>query len=230
MAFDFAKRQRDIREYEASQFVAELIGQAQTILNVGPSWGRDYYELTKRGKHVINMDIAPQKHLRRMVIADASQKLPFATGYFDAVLLGDVLEHLIEDWVTLQESRRVLKDDGRLVVTVPLYHDDPPYHIRIHSPKSILRLLTAAGFSAERVIYRGGWIRVPRIVHAVRKCLSVIRMDAAWYRFAILCDRWLGQQNWFAPFAKGAYILAHKGEQLDWRRINRETFQHFDHS
>jgi len=49
----------DIREHEAGCLIAELVGEARVILNVGPSWGRDFYALTERGKQVVNMDIAP---------------------------------------------------------------------------------------------------------------------------------------------------------------------------
>lgn len=158
------QQRNDIREYEAACFIVDLVGEAQVILNVGPSWGRDFYALTERGKQVVNMDIAPQHHLPAMVQADASRGFPFPARFFDAVLMPEVLEHLVEDWVALKEAHRVLKDDGRLVVTVPFYSDQPPYHIRIHSPRSIIRLLAVSGFSAERIIYRGGWIRFPRLV------------------------------------------------------------------
>jgi SAM-dependent methyltransferase len=161
-----------------------------------------------------------------MVIGDASQMLPFATGCFDAVVLAEVLEHLIEDWVTLLESHRVLRTHGQLIVTVPFYHDEPAYHVRIHSPRSILRLLASAGFSVDAVIFRGGWIRAPKVVHAVRKLLTRIGMDEAWYRIVLRCDWWLGHRKWFGRFANGAYIRAHKGEQLDWRNINRQAFGH----
>ncbi|MFN3929888.1 MAG: class I SAM-dependent methyltransferase, partial [Thermoflexus sp.] len=132
---------RDIREYEAACIIAELVGDAQKVLNIGPSWGRDFYALTEAGKWVVNMDIAPQTHLPRMVCADATKPFPFPDHCFDAVLLPEVLEHLVEDWVALTEARRVLKNEGRLIVTVPFYNDAPEYHIRVHSPKSIVRLL-----------------------------------------------------------------------------------------
>jgi len=220
------QQRNDIREYEAACFIVDLVGEAQVILNVGPSWGRDFYALTERGKQVVNMDIAPQHHLPAMVQADASRGFPFPTRFFDAVLMPEVLEHLVEDWVALKEAHRVLKDDGRLVVTVPFYSDQPPYHIRIHSPRSIIRLLAVSGFSAERIIYRGGWIRFPRLVHGIRKLLAPLKMSMAWYRVVVAMDHWWGEQPWSQRWAKGVYILACKSEALDWRSLNVEEFRH----
>lgn len=215
----------DIREFEAAHLIAELTGQAQTVLNIGAFWGRDYYHLTELGKRVINVDIAFQYHLPHTVTADASRGLPFPAGFFDAVLLAEVLEHLVEDWIALREAYRVLKDDGALIVTVPLYQDEPLYHVRIHSPRTILRLLATTGFSVSQLIYRGGWTQVPRLVHAVRKALTPIGLSNSWYRLVVQTDRWWGKQGWSQRWAKGVYILAHKSETLDWRSVNKEMFR-----
>ena len=53
------QQRNDIREYEAACFIVDLVGEAQVILHIGPSWGRDFYALVERGKWVVNMDIAP---------------------------------------------------------------------------------------------------------------------------------------------------------------------------
>jgi len=46
-------------------------------------------------------------------------KLPFATGSFDKVLMSEVLEHLADDRVAIQEVYRVLKPGGVLALSVP---------------------------------------------------------------------------------------------------------------
>jgi len=50
---------------------------------------------------------------------DVTGTLPFADGAFDAVLFLDVIEHLVPRQAVLQEIARVLKDDGRLLVSAP---------------------------------------------------------------------------------------------------------------
>jgi SAM-dependent methyltransferase len=56
------------------------------------------------------------------------QRLPFASGSFDSLVLLDVLEHMPTPSAAMTESHRVLKPGGVLVVQVPfLYplHDEP---------------------------------------------------------------------------------------------------------
>ncbi len=217
-------RRDDIREYEAANFIAELVGEARFILNIGPSWGRDFYTLSERGKQVINMDIAPQPHLPHMVIADANQMFPFPACLFDAVVMAEVLEHLVQDWMALKEVRRVLKDDGRLIVTVPFYNDKPPYHVRIYSPRTILRLLAASGFGQAECIYRGGMVRFPRLVHMIRKIFPP-KLERTWYQAVVAIDWRLGRQSWFQHMAEGAYIVATKTKAIDYRHLNIGEFQ-----
>ena len=47
--------------------------------------------------------------------------LPFATGSFDFVICSEVLEHIPDDRRAVTELARVLKPEGTLVVSVPLF-------------------------------------------------------------------------------------------------------------
>jgi SAM-dependent methyltransferase len=220
------RRAGDIREFEPASIIATLARRAGTILNVGPTWGRDYYALRTQGKRVFNLDIATQEGLPHTVCGDVTRPLPFANGTFDAIVAAEVLEHLVEDHLALLELRRVLADGGRLIVTVPFYHDEPVYHVRVHSPRSITRLLAATGFSAEVLICRAGFVRHPKVTHGMRKLLAPIGLSQVWYRLVVTADFWLGRQPWAARFAGGCYIVAHKSEEaLDWRALNRDTYE-----
>jgi len=223
---DFESQRHDIRTYEAACIIAELVGDAHTILNVGPSWGRDFYTLTELGKWVVNMDIARQHHLPRTICADATRPFRFPDQCFDAVLLPEVLEHLIEDWKALSEARRVLKESGRLIVTVPFRSDAPRYHVRIHSARTIIRLLKSSGFRIEEMIGRGGWIRLARPIHAGRKFLALFSKEGCYMDSVVKADRWLGKQRWFLKWSTGAYLLAVKASHWNWREENIREFEH----
>ena len=54
-----------------------------------------------------------------------SQKLPFPTGSFDGVLCNSVFNHLYREEIgkTMEEIRRVLKPQGKLVISVSLQYE-----------------------------------------------------------------------------------------------------------
>jgi 2-polyprenyl-3-methyl-5-hydroxy-6-metoxy-1,4-benzoquinol methylase len=52
------------------------------------------------------------------VVADA-QDLPYADGQFDTVVLANIFEHVEAPCLLLREARRVLKPQGRLVMSTP---------------------------------------------------------------------------------------------------------------
>lgn len=216
-------RRLDIREYEASSIIYSLIKDKKNILVVGDSWGRDYYFLTERDKKVTLMDIAPQSYLHNLIVGDIAEPTRFENEFFDAVLLPEVLEHLVKDHIALAEVRRILKDDGLLLVTVPFLHDDPEYHIRVHTRKSITRLLQASGFEVVDYLERGGLISFPEILNRVifRKISNLV----------VRLDIFLGRTKVFWPLMRkskyrGCYILAKKGRKLSLAEMNIKEFSH----
>jgi SAM-dependent methyltransferase len=90
------------------------------------------------------------------VTGDVQQPWPFASADFDIIVMGEILEHLVQDFAALTEARRVLRPDGALIGTVPYLHDSVEYHVRVHTPASIRRLVQAAGFNIEQYLERPG--------------------------------------------------------------------------
>jgi SAM-dependent methyltransferase len=91
-----------------------------------------------------------------------AQRYPSAS--FDVVTLNHVIEHLPDALATLSECRRILKPGGMLVLYTPnsasLGHAvfrsnwrglEPPRHLNIFGPRSIVTLLRQAGFGDCRV-------------------------------------------------------------------------------
>ncbi|MDX1414833.1 MAG: class I SAM-dependent methyltransferase [Candidatus Promineifilaceae bacterium] len=88
-------------------------------------YGIDYAEVaTLMTRDVINVKQQSQlaekgaESVKAGVCRSDAKHLPFPNGYFDRVLLFDVVEHLFpwELRLSLQEIRRVLKHNGRLVI------------------------------------------------------------------------------------------------------------------
>ncbi|MBE7217286.1 MAG: methyltransferase domain-containing protein [Caulobacteraceae bacterium] len=92
-----------------------------------------------------------------------------ALGSFDAVVMGDVLEHLADPWAVLRQLHDVLREDGALVLSVPNAghwsvaaellngrwpaHDSGLFdrtHLRWFTLDSLRRILADAGFATLR--------------------------------------------------------------------------------
>jgi SAM-dependent methyltransferase len=94
-----------------------------------------------------------------LLVRSRVESLPFATSSFDIITALDVLEHIDDDMAALAELRRITRDKGTLVITVPAYgflwseHDEALHHRRRYSASELRNKLTRAGFDVERVTY-----------------------------------------------------------------------------
>ncbi len=101
--------------------------------------------------------------------------LPYPQGYFDCIIMADVLEHLVDPWNVLVEYVQYLADDGIIILSLPnvrhyrvvgrLILGRWDYeksgildstHLRFFTRKSILDMLDLAGLEPRTIeqIYR----------------------------------------------------------------------------
>lgn len=80
---------------------------------------------------------------------------------FDAVICSEVLEHVKDDSLALKSINRIIKDDGVLIVSVPLINkgwdlwDEYTGHLRLYEPQELLKKLGSGGFQADRIVSWG---------------------------------------------------------------------------
>jgi GT2 family glycosyltransferase/glycosyltransferase involved in cell wall biosynthesis/ubiquinone/menaquinone biosynthesis C-methylase UbiE len=112
----------------ARRNLVELVPQsARHVLDVGCGHGMTGGLLrSERGIEVVGLEIHPEtadiarQHLSAVVVGDIEQMdLPFEKGYFDCMIMGDVLEHLTNPWIALKKLAGYLKDDGLIVASIP---------------------------------------------------------------------------------------------------------------
>ena len=97
----------------------------QEVLEIGTATGYLTYEMSKRGCAVTGIEqdsemakIARQ-HCRRMIVQDV-ETLDFSElEKYDAVILGDVVEHLRNPREFLQKIAPVLKPGGKVLISLP---------------------------------------------------------------------------------------------------------------
>jgi SAM-dependent methyltransferase len=205
------------------------------ILIVGVMGGRDYFHLLNAGYSVVAFDLGAQPDLHPIIRGNVEDPLPFEEKSFDAVLIGEVLEHLREDATALSNLRRVLRDDGILVVSVPFYHDKELGHIRIHSPVSAERLLRISGFRILDFVERPGvlWLNSLNYLHHLLNLLAYLTTGRTIYsltlRFFGGLEWSLGHKRWLRPIrrvssAYGGYFLCQKSAAMDHVELNRSLY------
>jgi SAM-dependent methyltransferase len=103
--------------------------RGKKILEVGAGTGVDSIYLARKGADVVALDFSPEsiKLMKRnapkgrsfsIVQADA-YNMPFADNSFDVVFSQGFVEHFTNPKPLVLEQRRVLKNDGYLIIDVP---------------------------------------------------------------------------------------------------------------
>ncbi len=150
-------------------------GRGRRILDVGAADALVGRRLTERGWRVTGIEGDPAlaqagaPYCERMITANLNREVPEVQGPFDAILYGDVLEHLIDPSRVLVELNRSLVPDGFVIVSVPNiahlyirlllllgrfdYLDRgilDNTHLRFFTARSLRALLADAGLVIER--------------------------------------------------------------------------------
>jgi SAM-dependent methyltransferase len=115
-------------------------------LDLGGGRGELRTPIVQRGYSYVNADLRPSG--AGSVFGDA-QRLPFGDGAFHLIVSSDSLEHFPDPERALVEVRRVLRDDGTLVIWVPFlhpFHGDDYYRF---TPLGLRTLLDRAGLAIE---------------------------------------------------------------------------------
>jgi 2-polyprenyl-3-methyl-5-hydroxy-6-metoxy-1,4-benzoquinol methylase len=97
----------------------------KTLLDAGSGTGWFSKEAVRRGAKVISLDIGPRllvkvrEKCKVRAVAGSVLRLPFPDDTFDYLISSEVIEHTPSPEQALREFGRVLKHEGRIVVTTP---------------------------------------------------------------------------------------------------------------
>jgi SAM-dependent methyltransferase len=94
------------------------------------------------------------------LIADIQDLHALSSNSFDTVLCSQVLEHVPRPWDALSEIARVLRPDGRLLLTVPhlsMIHEAPHDYYR-YTQYGLRSLCVSNGLTVETIQPTGGLI------------------------------------------------------------------------
>jgi 2-polyprenyl-3-methyl-5-hydroxy-6-metoxy-1,4-benzoquinol methylase len=202
--FDYwGKDQFSPAENRRNQFVFELgaIHSGMKVLDIGS--GRGWFSLyaAEQGADVTAVDLS-EKNLQKIreinsrvntVYADALN-LPLEEGSFDLIVALEVLEHITDPKNAVDNWKRLLKPNGRLLITVP-YKETIRYTLCIHCNQKTPVNSHLHTFDRESLYkllnHHGFWIKQSRLF--THKLLINLRIDrlTKWlpFRFWKFLDR-----------------------------------------
>ena len=179
-----AKQEPDADPEAALRFrkalrAADLL-PGERVLDIGAKWGG--LGLCARGLglgiHYTGLELS-EDNVRKAAqlgldvrLSDVSEPLQLGDHGYDCVVCLELLEHLATPAVLLAEIRRVLKPEGRAVLSVPnpyswveIYREvfrrpDPEGHLNGFTTPLMENLLALAGFRLERRL--GTSLRIPK--------------------------------------------------------------------
>lgn len=106
----------------------ELLAQAckgRHILDIGGGTGRTAAALGMLGHDVVVVDLDRERinfgkrSAQALFVRADGYRLPFAEATFDEVVLEEILEHLEDQKAFISEAYRVLRPDGRIILSTP---------------------------------------------------------------------------------------------------------------
>lgn len=182
------RRSRDVA-WQIARDLREISPQVSgRVLDLGCG-GKPYEPIFAAATKYVGVDLpvehSANKMEKRADVYAQLGALPLADASFDAVVCTQVLEHAPDPDAVLAEARRVLRDSGLAVFSVPFLaaeHEMPHDYYR-YTPNGMEALLGRHGFTDVRVKKQFGfWSAVGEMIywHYHRKVTGT-RWEKYWY-------------------------------------------------
>lgn len=157
------------------------------ILDIGVSTGTNLHMLKNMGfTHFMGLDnseealrFCAQNGFNCVKLGDICH-LPFPDHTFDLVLATDIIEHVDADHQALQEIFRVLKPQGKAIITVPAFkilwglQDVVSHHKRRYRMNELIKKIEHANFRIKEKFYFNYILFFPILI--ARKLIQLFRI------------------------------------------------------
>jgi SAM-dependent methyltransferase len=102
----------------------------------------------------IGVDWSDTYHnLKADIVADLNNKFPINSDVADTIISISVMEHLSDPQIFLNESYRILKKDGYIILEVPWqwWLHEEPYDYYRYTPYSLTKMFEEAGYKDIKI-------------------------------------------------------------------------------
>ncbi|MGQ0737755.1 MAG: methyltransferase domain-containing protein [Bacteroidota bacterium] len=193
------------------------------VLDIGCGY-KPYQKLFNENKQVTGYtgcDVN-QTSLNTVDIICDAEKIPLPDKSIDTVFCTQVIEHVFEKEALLKESYRLLTDEGKIIISGPLYwpvHGEPHDFFRF-TKFGFEKLLNQSGFTVIETLENGGaWATAGQaLVHSFEFSskktflFRVLRFMFFRLRFIVLTNsifRWLDKKD-YNPVSTINYVVVAK--------------------
>ena len=156
--YEYLKNRSALRSILRKKFILKSVVKEfrGKVLDVGCGTGEfiDMYH----NSHGIDLNKYIVEYCKKKglnVTYGSAYKIPFKNGSFNGIFCSNVFEHLRMPRKAISEFRRVLKRDGRLMITVPTktgYEKDST-HVKYWHKENLPTFLEKHGFKIRKVYY-----------------------------------------------------------------------------
>lgn len=167
------------RQNIIKMFLEQYQSHYDSVLDIGCGSGHFLRNIKNISTNRYGIDEHSYHTVDHTVMQGDARNLPFEDRSMDLITMLDVLEHIPESDTALREVRRVLKQGGVYLLTVPAFqilyspHDRKNHHIKRYCKKDLCEKLTQNGFNILRCSYFNTWLfPIEAAVRLLEKALN----------------------------------------------------------
>ncbi len=117
-------------------------------------------DILQRADQYIGVDWGSTLHnLKADIVSNLNKPLPIDSEVADTITSFQVMEHLCEPQIMLNEAYRILKKDGNIILTVPFqwWVHEAPYDYLRYTPYGLRYMFEKAGFTDIKITPNTGF-------------------------------------------------------------------------
>ena len=155
------------------EWILDNVGIDKNILDIGCSQGIISILIAQQGNLVKGIDIEEEavsfaKELLEKEYKDLKEKVSFISGDFfkynedekyDVIIITEVIEHLINPVDFIKHTKKYLKDNGKVIISVPFGINNHPDHKQTYYLTNIVDVVETT-YEIEEIKYMTNWIGI----------------------------------------------------------------------